>query len=286
MVTIHRHMTTVQGLSVQYYTAGEGPSTVVLLHGGGADSAMLSWRLAIPELAQCCTVIAPDWPGYGGSQIFAEEYSFDRMISWLLALLDRLVVQRAKFAGISMGGGAAISMALNHPERVERLALVDSYGLASTFTYHRLGYWMIRNFWIMEWSWALIRRSRRLARMSLSQIFADPHNITPELEEEIYQAVLHPSGQRAFGQFQRAEMLPDRLRTCYMDRLAEIHVPTLIVHGEKDKLVPLAASQEAARRIPNARLEVIQNAGHWPMREQPQQFNRLLVDFFEDRQGS
>ncbi len=281
MAGIQSHSTTVQGLPARYYTAGNGTSTVVLLHGGGADSALLSWRLAIPELAQHSTVIAPDWPGYGGSQIFPEAYQFERMISWLTALLNDLGVRRASFAGISMGGGAAICMALTHPERVERLALVDSYGLARTFSYHRLSYWMIRNFWIMEWSWALVRRSRKLSRMSLAQIFADPRNITPELEEETYQAVLDPSGQRAFGKFQQAEMLPDRLRTCFMDRLGEIHAPTLIIHGAKDRLVPLTASQEAARRIPNARLEVIQNAGHWPMREQPQQFNHLLVDFFK-----
>jgi len=281
MTGIQAQSTTVQGLHARYYTAGDGPSTVVLLHGGGADSALLSWRLAIPELAQHGTVIAPDWPGYGGSEIFPEEYQFERMISWLTALLDDLGVQRASFVGISMGGGAAISMALSHPERVERLALVDSYGLASTFSYHRLSYWMIHNPWILDWSWALVRRSRRLTRMSLGQIFADPRNITPELEEEAYQAALDPSGQRSFGKFQKAEMLPDRLRTCFMDRLGEIQAPTLIVHGEKDKLVPLAASQEAARRIPNARLEVIPDAGHWPMREQPQQFNRLLVGFFK-----
>lgn len=282
MDKIQSNTTTVQGLQARYYTAGDGPSTAVLLHGGGTDSALLSWRLAIPELARYCTVIAPDWPGYGGSQIFPEEYSFERMISWLEALLDQLGIRQAKFAGISMGGGAALSLALNRPKRVERLMLVDSYGLANTVAYHRLSYWMVRNFWIMDWSWALVRRSRKLARMSLSQIFADSRNITPELEEEVYQAVLDPSGQCAFGRFQKAEMLPDRLRTCYMDRLGEIQAPTLVVHGDHDSLVPLAASQEAARRIPNARLAVIENAGHWPMREQPRQFNDLMIQFFKD----
>lgn len=157
--------------------------------------------------------------------------------------------------------------------------LVDSYGLADKAPSHRISYWMIRNPRIMEWSWALVRRSRRLARMSLAQIFADSHNITPALEEEVHQAMLDPSGQRAFANFQQAEMLPERLRTCYIDRLGEILAPTLVIHGERDSLVPLSAAREAARRLPNARLEIIAGAGHWPMREKPELFNPLLTGF-------
>ncbi|HMN60394.1 MAG TPA: alpha/beta hydrolase [Anaerolinea sp.] len=267
------------GLRVRYYEAGEQGFPVILLHGGGTDSALLSWRLAIPALAKSHRVLAPDWPGYGESEIFRSAYSFEQMRAWLESLMDQWGLDQADLVGISMGGGGALSIALERPDRVRRLVLVDSYGLADRVAYHRMSYWFVKIPWLVNWSWALIRRSRRLARWSLAAIFGDARNISDELADEVFQAIQSTDGQRAFGEFQRAEMLPDRLRTCYMDRLEEIHSPTLVIHGERDTLVPLSAAREAARRIPGARLEVIPKAGHWPMREYPDQFNRLVDEF-------
>lgn len=267
------------GLRVQYYEAGEQGFPLILLHGGGTDSALLSWRLAIPALAKNRRVLAPDWPGYGGSDPFHTAYNFDQMRAWLESLLDQWGLGQVDLVGISMGGGGALSLTLERPERVRRLVLVDSYGLANRVAYHRLSYWFVKMPWPVNWSWALIRKSRWLARWSLASIFGDARNISDELAEEVFQAIQSTNGQRAFGEFQKAEMLPDRLRTCYMDRLDEIRAPTLVIHGERDTLVPLSAAREAARRISGARLEVIPGAGHWPMREYPDLFNRLVDEF-------
>jgi pimeloyl-ACP methyl ester carboxylesterase len=279
MEEIQTCITTALGRRVQYYTAGQAGSPVVLLHGGGIDSALLSWRMAIPELAKEHRVFAPDWPGYGGSEAFEQSYTYPVMCKWLEELVEKWELETVDLAGISMGGGGALTFALNLPDKVRRLVLVDSYGLASKVAYHRLIYWYVQADWLNDWVWALIRRSRWLMRWSLSGIFGDRRNISEELTEEVYQAVQSVSAQRAFAQFQKFETLPDRLRTCYMERLGEIRASTLIIHGERDPLVPLAAAREAARRIPDARLEVIAGAGHWPMREKPSEFNRLLCSF-------
>jgi pimeloyl-ACP methyl ester carboxylesterase len=273
----------VNGIKACVYTAGESGSPVVLLHGGGTDSAMLSWRLAIPALAAQHRVYAPDWPGYGGSQIFSGLYTNEAMVDWLHALLDKLELEKAGLAGVSMGGGGALAYTLAHPDRVTRLVPVDSYALARKAPMHFISYLTVRMPWLMDLTWAWVRRDRRMAAWSLGSIFADRRHITPDLEEEVWQAIQDPTAQHSFAAFQRYELGFRELRTCLMDRLEEIRCPTLFVHGEKDTLVPLAASQEAARRVPGARLAVIPDAGHWPMREQPQEFNRLLIEFFADK---
>lgn len=282
METIQPQHTSVLDMTVRYFQAGERGSPVILLHGGGTDSAMLSWRLLLPVLAREHRVYAPDWPGYGGSQLFGEGYSFQRMTAWLGALVERWGLEKASLVGISMGGGGALAYTLEHAKQVDRLVLVGSYGLQRKVQYHRLSYWMVRVPWLLDLTWAFVRRSRGMTRWSLSSIFADRRNMSDELVDEVFAAVQNPSGQKAFAEFQRSEMLPDRVLTCYMDRLGEIDRPVLVVHGDKDNLVPLADAQEAARRIRGARLAVIDGAGHWPMREQPETFNRLVADFLKD----
>jgi pimeloyl-ACP methyl ester carboxylesterase len=282
MEEIHTNITSVHGLRVQYYSAGTGGTPVVMLHGGGTDSALLSWRMAIPALAENHRFYAPDWPGYGGSESLREPFTYERMLDWLAALMDHWDLARASLVGISMGGGGALGYALEHPERVDRLVLVDSYGLQRKVRYHLLSYWMVQADWMMNASWSLIQRSRSMTRWSLSSIFANRRNISEDLVDEVFAAVQDPSAQRTFNQFQKSEVLKDGLRTCLMDRLGDIRAPALVIHGEHDTLVPLADSREAARRISNAQFEIIPGAGHWPMREKPDQFNRLVANFLTE----
>jgi pimeloyl-ACP methyl ester carboxylesterase len=89
-----------------------------------------------------------------------------------------------------------------------------------------------------------------------------------------------PNAGEAFLDIQRTDVLPDRIRTCYIDRVHELTMPTLIIHGEKDTLVPLAAAREAVQRNPAIRLEVLLRCGHWPQRDAPEEFNRAAAAFF------
>jgi pimeloyl-ACP methyl ester carboxylesterase len=271
----------VSGVRLHYQRGGESGALVLLLHGGGTDSSSLSWGLLLPELAQAHTVIAPDWPGYGQSErsprpYYTQEYYLD----FLESFLDVLRIERLNLAGNSMGGGLALGFALRHPERVERLALLDSYGLAEHAPYHFLSYLFVRVGWLNRLTWALVRRSRSLAGYSLRSIFHDPKRIAPELVDQVYAEIRRPYPGRAFEAIQRSELLPGRLRTVYMPRLGELRLPVLLVHGEFDPLVPLQAARQAQARLPDARLEVIPGCGHWPQRERPDLVNPLLVDFF------
>lgn len=272
---------TINGLRVRAYALGSG-EPLVLLHGGGVDGALLSWRLAIPALAAHRRVIAFDWPGYGESQANPDLNTMDFYIRFTGAVLDALGLQRSGLMGLSLGGGAALGFALAHPERVERLALVDAYGLAGRLPLQRLSYDLVQADWLMQWSYAWLRKSRALTRWTLSYILARKETISEELVDEVFQIIQDPEAGKAFLDIQHADVLPDRLRTCYMDRLGELRMPTLILHGDEDKLVPVAAAREAVRRNPAIRLVVLPRCGHWPQRDAPEEFNRAAVEFFSE----
>lgn len=275
------HAVDVDGLRIHYYAAGLG-SPVLLLHGGGTDSASLSWSCTIPALADDHRVFALDWPGYGESVRAEIPHCLDNYVALLPKIMDALGIEQASLVGVSMGGGIALGFALSHPERVNRLVLADSYGLQTRAPWPLLSTLLVRLPWINELTWALTTRSRSLAAASLKTIFADPSRVSPELLDEVMAEVRRPGAGRAFRAFQRCEAGWRGLRTSYLDELGRVTAPVLLVHGAQDRLVPLRWAQEAARRLPHARLEVLENCGHWSPRECPQQFNRLVTAFLRD----
>lgn len=257
--------------------AGKG-FPLVLLHGGGIDSATLSWSKSFDFFAEHFHVFAPDWPGYGRSDPLAgNSAGIPALVDVLQEVLDALSLSQVHLIGISMGGGAALGYTLAYPERVAKLVLVDSYGLADRAPFHRLSYLATKMPILSRMAYALMRRSRTLTRWGVGSITA---GLPPEdMVHDSFVELQLPHAGKPFIAFQRAEVAPDRLRTCYMDRLGELTNPVLLIHGDKDTLVPLSAAQKAARRLPNARLEVLKDTGHWSTRERAEVFNRLVLDF-------
>jgi len=259
----------------------EGPP-VILLHGGGTDSGLLSWKATIPALADSFRVVVPDWPGYGESPLMEGAHRLDRMGDMVGELIEVLDLQSADVVGVSMGGGAALNLALRMPERVNKLVLVDSYGLQQRVSMQFLSWLVVRIPFMIRGTWALLRKSRWMTRWTLKSIMHQKDAVTPGLVEEVYQAVQHRSSAEAFYAFQRYEVLPGRLRTCYLGQLHGINIPAQLIHGENDSLVPLRWAREAAWLIYGAELVVMPQCGHWPQRENPALFNRTLKSFLEE----
>jgi pimeloyl-ACP methyl ester carboxylesterase len=287
----------LDGLTVRYYR--EGPDSddeadftldadrrpdetpVVLLHGGGLDSAALSWKYALPALADDRPVYALDWPGYGASDPPDGSPSVDYYVEVLERFLDALGLDRVALVGISMGGGAALGFALRRPERVERLVAVDSYGLGSRIPGGPLGAVFVRLPLVNELPFDAMARSRWLAAQTLRAIVA-PGNLTPDLVEDVLAELRRPRAGEAWTAFQRNEVGFDGLRTDFTARLPELGVPTLFVHGEADPLVPVEWSVRAEELAPDARVEVLRDCGHWPPREKPEAFEGLVRRFLAD----
>src|SRR6266700_7183242 len=114
---------TIDGLRIRYFSAGESGSPVILLHGGGIDSALISWGAIIGQLAAQHRVFAPDLPGYGESATPDIAYTLDYYVHFLEHFMDTLNLERACLIGLSLGGGIALNFTLRSPLRVEKLVL-------------------------------------------------------------------------------------------------------------------------------------------------------------------
>ena len=267
-------------LQVHYFTAGEQGLPVILLHGGGTDSAMLSWKLCLQPLAETHRVYTFDWPGYGQSAPLAEgAYTTEQLITVLHRLIDEWQIAQASLVGISMGGAVALGYTLAFPTRVRKLVLVDSYGLQERAPFHGLSYLFLRIPYLTRLTWVGLRRSRWLTKLALQSIFHNASALSDELVDEVLQAIQNTHAEVSFYAWQRDEVRWGRLKTFYVDRLQTIMTPTLLIHGEHDKLVPVACAYRAAQLIPNAQLRVMNSCGHWPQRENPDEFNQVTLAF-------
>jgi len=270
---------TVNGINIEYYHAGTGTDTIMLLHGAGVDSALLSWPQVIQLLSGKYRVIAPDLPGYGNSARIDGEYSLDFYTEIVKGIIEALQCGPVILAGLSMGGGISLNMALRYPELLKLLIPVDSWGIFPRLPYHRLTYWYSRsklNENLYEWT----GKSAWLIRWSLAtSLFGDKSKITDELVAEVQKAMLEPGAGKPFISFQRSEITREGLKTDLFGRLKEIMIPTLLIHGSQDKLVPLKDAIAASKLIPNCELYIMQGCKHWPQKERPEEFSRAVEDF-------
>jgi pimeloyl-ACP methyl ester carboxylesterase len=269
----------VNDIRVRCLTAGVTGPPVVLLHGGGIDSSGFTYGPIIGPLAEGRRVFAPDWPGYGLSDKPDLDYTMGFYVDFLGHLIDALGLGKVSIVGISMGGGAALGFALRSAQRVEKLVLVDSYGLGSEVPWGHLGYLMVRAPLIDKLTYALLRRSRTMIRWSLYGLVHDRRTVTEEMIEETARLLEDPRAGRAWGSFQKHEVGWGSLRTDFSDRLSALSVPTLLVHGAHDRVVPLAWARRAQERSPNCELIVFPECGHLPPREQPEEFARVVRQF-------
>ncbi|MBV8533084.1 MAG: alpha/beta fold hydrolase [Verrucomicrobia bacterium] len=270
----------VKKLGIHCLRAGIRGHPVLLLHGGGLDAAGLSFRKTIPVLAQQHRVFAPDWPGFGLSDAMPITWRVEECVDFVGAILDALGLQRASLVGISMGGAFVLGFALRAPERIGRLVLVDSAGLGDEIPGGLLSYFTMRLPLLDELRWALLVGNRTLARKMLCAPLANrKHVLTEEILDEIIALARRAGSGAAFRQLQRSEYQWRGLRTNYLHRLSEIKVPTLLVHGAEDRVVPVSWAERAHSLIKNSKIEIIRRCGHLPPVEQPEQFNRIIRGF-------
>lgn len=272
----------VDGMRIHCLTAGESGTPVVLLHGAGADSASLSWGKVIGPLSAHYQIFAPDLPGYGQSSRPDIQYTLDFYVDFVEHLLDALNLEKVSLVGISMGGAIALALTLRASRRVEKLVLVDPYGIQDKVVAHRLSYLYVHLPFLDELSWWLIGRSRSLVQWTvLAGLIYNPARLSDELVDQVYQAVREPRAGKAYISFQRSELRWSGLRNNLTSRLHKITVPTLLVYGAKDPAVPLACVQRANALIPNSKLSIMQECRHWPPGEKPEEFTYVVESFLD-----
>lgn len=277
-----QQVTLPSGTVVSYLVGGNLKATpVVLLHGGGTDHALLSWRDTLPALiAEGYRIYAPDHPGYGQSPLPKWPVTLEHLGQYVREFMIVLEIERAVFCGVSMGGALALGYTLAYPAGVANLVLIGSYGLQDRTPAHAFSYLMVHTPGFAKLN-ALFVGNRWLLKESLKQIIRNPTSLTSELVEEVSDSLKNRDAQTAFRQFQRSEIRWRNNKTNYTSVLTQITQPVLVVHGSRDIGVPLAAAERAAGLLPHARFEVFKGAGHWTQRDEPERFNQLLLSFLK-----
>lgn len=271
----------IDDLRLHCLTAGiDDGSPVVLLHGASLDSAALSWGEVIGPLSAQHRIFAPDLPGYGLSSRPVLSYTIDFYTGVLKQVLDLLHLKKASLVGLSQGGAIALAFTLANPQRVEKLVLVDTYGIQDKTAAHWLSYLYVHIPFLDELSYWLMGRSRALIRWSLlAGLIYNPAHLSDELVEQVYQAAREPGAGRAFISVQRSEITWSGLKSNFTGRLHEITIPTLLVHGGQDQAVPLAYARRAHELLPHSELFIMPECRHWPQRENPEEFVRAVGNF-------
>ena len=250
---------TVDGVPLHVRDSGPRNAPVlVLLHGLGAS--LHTWEPWARKLDSRYRVVRFDFPGHGLSGAIPDgNYGDARTLRLLHALLDSLQVPRATLVGNSMGGRIAWSFTAEHPERVERLVLVSPDGFASPgFAYDKpaevpavLG--------VMRWV-----LPRFMLRANLGPAYADPARLGDTVVTRYHDLMLAPGNRQALLMRMRQTMLTDPL-----PRLRGIGVPTLLLWGEQDRMIPVSNAQDYLKAIPQAQLVRLTGLGHLPFEEAP-----------------
>ena len=257
-------------------TGGAGPP-LLFVHGLGG--CWQNWLLNIPAFMESHRVIAPDLPGFGESQLPAEDISIRGYAKVLDALCDELGVESASVIGNSMGGFVGAELALSFPTRVEKLVLVAAAGLSienrqsePLLTLARL--WGAGATWLGARGHSVVTRPR-MRRLGMQMLVRYPEKLTPALTYELVRGTGAPGFMPA---------LKALLDHSYRDQLPRIEVPVLVVWGRNDMLVPRGDAREYVELIgDNARREMFEDTGHLPMIERPSRFNRVVEDFLAAR---
>lgn len=276
---------------VSYLTwSPEHPSgTVVLLHGGGVDSAELSWGGIAPGLAAAgYRVICPDHPGYGHSPLPVLPVTQERLVAYIGEFVDAVVDGPYAVGGLSLGGGMTIGHVLERPDRVTGAMLLGCYGIMPRLSDGPFSAMRQLVTWAMVRTGALGAVSRWAAgnraamNQSIAGIIRNRAHRTDDLMQAVYAAAAQPGGFIAFEQWQRDQVQWNRQRTDYTDRLRTFPRPALIVHGGRDTGVPVAYARAAAQSMPNAALKVIAEAGHWVQRDAPDVVRDAMTTFLAE----
>ena len=271
----------VNGVDVHYKTWGEGEPTFILLHGFGAS--LFSWREVTGPLSKFGTVIAYDRPAFGLTERPLEwegesPYGPQAQVDIVVGLMDKLNIEKAILVGNSAGGTISMQVALQHPERVEALILVDAavYAGGGAPAWSKF---ILKTPQMNHVGPLIARQLQAQGTEFLKTAFHDPTKITPEIFAGYQKPLQIENWDKALWQLTIASE-----ESGLADRVNEISMPVLVITGDDDRIVPTEQSLRLADELPNAELKVIAQSGHLPHEETPVEFMQAVTDFLSTLQ--
>jgi pimeloyl-ACP methyl ester carboxylesterase len=247
----------LDGRTRLYWESTGTGDPVLLIHGLGLSGG--AWWRTADALAPTMRVITFDHRGIGQSESLTYAYTTETMADDAISILDELAIDRVHLYGFSLGGMVAQQLALHHPERVRSLVLGATHAGGRRAAYPEPD---------------VVEFFRRRARMPSEEAAwaSVPYNYGPRsrteqvnrIAEDIERRLQSPFNERAY----QAQLLAASLHNCYR-RLERIRAPTLVVHGARDRVIPVANAQMTAQQVPGARLKLLEDAGHLYPTEEP-----------------
>ena len=264
---------TLRGMRVHLRDEGprDDPAPIVLIHGTSAS--LHTWQGWVRVLRQRRRVISFDLPGFGlTGPAPDEDYTIEAYVAFMRALLDHLGIERCVLGGNSLGGDIAWETAYALPKRIERLILVDSGGYPFQSTSVPLGFRLARFPFLSRLTRSML--PRRLVEEGLRNVYGDPAKVTPDLVD-LYVDMTRREGNRAalvrrFAQHDLGD---------HAGRIATLKLPTLILWGGRDRLVPPEYGRRFQRDIAGSRLVVFDELGHVPQEEDPARTVAAVEEF-------
>jgi pimeloyl-ACP methyl ester carboxylesterase len=247
----------INGLDIHYFVAGQGDPLVVV-HGGagGADT----WMKNIAELAEKYTVYAPDLPGFGESQPLDGNFYIPELTEFMDSFSDNLGLDRFHLVGHSLGGGVALNYALQFPHKIVKLVLISSLCLGREIA-----------FWVR-----LMSIPARFIGSAVMAVLQSIKWILKTLLAPVEWVLPLPGTMLNIG----SSITTFKEQTLVLaNRLSEIMVPTLLVWGANDPIVPVRHAYAAAQVIRDCQLKVFEGCGHNVHRDEIQQFSHLITGF-------
>lgn len=269
---------------LQVIAAGTSGPPVLLLSGAGIDNALLSWRRLIPQLAPTHRVYALDWPHQGGSRPWDGVADHPALLGVLdeviPVILEATGAERLDLVGLSQGGALTLASAIERPERVRRIVAMAPGGIISFPPVVHQALWLVAKFpgLTSAVTSRMFRTRTGIERFVRSSLIPGPVDDFDEIVGDVLEEATRVGGTGA-SDWQNASIGPFRMRIDLRPRLGEIRCPALLIQGSKDVGIAPRFTEAAARRIPGARYELIDGAGHWVNRQEPERVGRLVTEF-------
>ncbi len=269
----------VGNINTRFWQAGDTGSAVVLVHGLGGS--IENWEHNLNVLARRHRVYALDLIGHGHTDKLPLIKDLMVLVQLISNFMGTQNIDKATLIGNSLGGGLALALAIQFPEKVEKLVLIDTAGMGREVNIIlRLGSVPLLGKLLMG------RPSLQGIEKLLRIIYYDPALVTPELVKISYELAVLPGASRALLSVTHAGINFWGERAKYtkliLNNLGKITAPTLVFWGKQDRVRPVAYAQIAASKIPGAKLHIFDKCGHCAMFECPEKFNKLVLDFLAE----
>lgn len=278
MITPEDQTTTVFDIQTRYWQSGSTGDAVILIHGLGG--CIENWLTNIDVLGEQYRVFACDLVGFGRSEKKEVPYTPEFFASFVKEFMRSMNVDHAHLIGNSLGGAVAMQVAIDYPDRVDKLILVNSGGFGREVTYlYRLTSLPV----LGEY---LSKPSKDGTERILRECVFDSELLTDEVIEMYYEIASLPGAQESLLATLRAVIdfrgVKADIYRPLLDRSSKIAAETLVIWGEDDRILPVKHAYIGQEAIPNSNLHIYNECGHLPQFEKPDEFNQLVMGFLAD----